>query len=99
MAYKGAPKLYSLKSKESFSTFEAWRQNTLFHLQEDPKFAPYLTPGVTWKKLTPANRHRGFADDGEEVVTAADRKSKEAKNAVVERMLNQVANFYGMGGR
>lgn len=92
MAYKGAPKLYSLKSKESFSTFEAWRQNTLFHLQEDPKFAPYLTPGVTWKKLTPANRHRGFADDGADVA-AADRKSKEAKNAVVERMLNQVANF------
>ena len=93
MAYRGAPKLYSLKQKETFNSFESWRQNMLYHLEEDPKFSPYLSPGITWKKLSPANRYRGFQDDGNEVADAAARKTKEVKNAAVDRMLNQIANF------
>ena len=87
MAYRGAPKLYSLKTKETFTTFEAWRQNMLYHLEEESKFLPYLSSGVTWKKLTPTNKHRGFQDD------PAGGKTKEVKNSTVERMLNQIANF------
>ena len=91
MSYRGAPKLYSLNPKANFSEFEAWRQNVQYHLEEDDKFEPYITSGSTWKKVTAADRFRGFTDDtnAEGAVTV----SREKKNAIVERILNIIANY------
>ena len=90
MSYRGAPKLYPLNPKANFSQFEAWRQNILYHLEEDSKFESYISPGNTWKKVTAGNRFRGFTDDA---VGAENRQSKEKKNSAVERMLNIIANY------
>ena len=79
MSYRGAPKLYPLNTKANFSQFEA------YHLEDDSKFEKYIDSGVTWKKVSTGNRHRGFTDDA---AGTDNGKTKEQKNSAVERMLN-----------
>ena len=87
-----APKQWQLTKHETVNSFENWRQNLMYILALDPNFAPYLADGVTWLKKTAANPARGFEDDGQNVAVAS-RKTAAQKNATVELMLGQIANY------
>ena len=89
MASYSAPKQWKLTEDEDYTSYEAWRQNLLYHLTLQAKFVPFLKDGVTWKKKSAANPNRGFANDaqGDNSQTAAE------KAAVLELMLGQIANF------
>ena len=89
MASNSAPKQWKLSENEDYTSYEAWRQNLLYHLTLQPKFVPYVKEGVTWKKKSAAAPKRGFTDD-----TDGDNKqTAEEKVAVLELMLGQIANF------
>ena len=63
-----APKQWSLKTRETLTSFENWKHNLIYTLSLDPIFALFLEEGLKWeKKKTKANRLRGFGNDGEPI--------------------------------
>ncbi|XP_039264413.2 uncharacterized protein LOC120340183 [Styela clava] len=92
MAAVKAPKQWPLKKCETITSFETWRQNLLYTLALDNNFTPFLAPDVQWEKQTEANPLRGLTDDGE-AVAEDRRKSAIQKNATLELMLGQIANY------
>ena len=87
-----APKQWSLSKHESITSFEAWRQNLQYCLSLDQNFAPFLSDDTTWLKKSPTHPLRGFEDDDEDI-PAARRRTAHQKNAHLELMLGQIANF------
>ena len=90
MASYKPPKQQKLTANETITTFENWRQNLLFLLRCETSFAPYLEDSCTWLKKSAANPLRGFTNDA---AGTANRKTAVQKNAVVEQILNQIANY------
>ncbi len=87
-----APKQWPLTKTETINSFESWKHNLQYTLSLDTDFSPYLVDSYTWGKKTKASPLRGFTDDGEDV-PAAQRKTAVLKNATLELMLGQIANF------
>ena len=75
MASNSAPKQWKLSENEDYTSYEAWRQNLLYHLTLQPKFVPYLKEGATWKKKSAAAPNCGLTDDpaGDNQQTAAEK--------------------------
>ena len=84
-----APRQWNLKDKETISSFESWKSNTLFHLSLCNEFAPFLA--AEWSKASVANH--GLVDDGDEVTDQAKRKTAVQKGIVLDRMLGLIAQY------
>ena len=86
-----APKQWSLSKNETITSFEGWRQNLVYILSLDKKFAPFLIEGVSWKKKSKSDPTRGFTDDNPSEGT--ETLKKEQKVIYLELMLGQIANY------
>ena len=88
-----APKQWALSKNETINTFDSWKQNLVYSLSCDGKFAQFLADGTTWQKRTRANAQtRGFTNDGDEVEEGL-RRTGQQKCIELELMLGQIANF------
>ena len=87
-----APKQWCLSKTESINSFENWKQNLVYTLSLDEKFAPFLIEGVKWLKKSKAQPLRGFVDDTADV-PAASRLTAIQKVCSLELMLRQIANY------
>ena len=92
MAGQRAPKQWSLTKSETITSFENWKQNLMYILSLDNNFSTFLTENYVWQKKTATRPHRGFTDDGDGV-HADRRKTAGQKNAQIELMLGQIANY------
>ncbi len=99
MSVTRAPKQWQLTRKETVSSFESWRQNLLYILSLDPNFAPFLVDGFTWQKKSAQNPTRGFTDDPVQEPPDPNRKTAVQKNALLELMLGQIANYCSIVSR
>ena len=62
-------------------------------LNEDARFAPFLRPGVTWKKTSRSSANRGLSNDGD-TVPEGERLTAAQKVVILDRMmLGQIANY------
>ena len=84
-----APKQWQLSKNETITSYESWRQNLMF-LSLDNNFVPFRE--ATWQKKTASNPHRGLVDDGENIPEAR-RLTAVQKNAHLDLLLGQIANF------
>ena len=87
-----APKQWQLTKNETLNSFTNWKENLLYTLSLDSGFSPFLTENFTWQKKTVATPTRGLQDDGE-AVAVAQRLTAVQKNAKLELMLGQIANY------
>ena len=85
-----APKQWQLTKIETITSYESWRQNLIYVLSLDKNFVPFLD--ATWQKQTTANPRRGLTDDGT-AVPEAKRLTAAQKNAHLDLLLGQIANF------
>ena len=85
-----APKQWQLTKIETITSYESWRQNLIYVLSLDKNFVPFLD--ATWQKQTAANPRRGLTDDGT-AVPEAKRLTAAQKNAHLDLLLGQIANF------
>ena len=81
-----APKQWMLGKEETINKFDNWRQNLIYTLSCDEKFAIFLVDGVKWEKKTRANPTRGLRSDPDGLTAAQ-------KVVSLELMLGQIANF------
>ena len=98
MATHRAPKQWKLTPDETVNSVENWRQNLMYILSLDPHFAPFLGDGVEWQPKSAAHPNRGLLDDGDSVAET-ERKTASQKNAILELMLGQIANYTGVISR
>ena len=92
MASSRAPKQWCLTKTETANSIEVWRENLIFILNEDARFAPFLRPGVTWKKTSRSSANRGLSNDGD-TVPEGERLTAAQKVVILDRMLGQIANY------
>ena len=85
-----APKQWQLTKNETITSYESWRQNLMYILSLDNNFVPFLD--ATWQKQTAANPRRGLTNDGSSV-PESKRLTAAQKNAHLDLMLGQIANF------
>ena len=85
-----APKQWQLTKIETITSYESWRQNLIYVLSLDKNFVPFLE--ATWQKQTASNPRRGLTDDGS-AVPEAQRLTATQKNAHLDLLLGQIANF------
>ena len=85
-----APKQWQLTKIETIASYESWRQNLIYVLSLDKNFVPFLD--ATWQKQTTANPRRGLTNDGS-AVPEAQRLTAAQKNAHLDLLLDQIANF------
>ena len=91
MASSRAPK-QCLTKTETANSIEVWRENLIIILNEDARFAPFLRPGVTWKKTSRSFANRGLSNDGD-TVPEGERLTAAQKVVILDRMLGQIANY------
>ena len=89
----GAPKRWPLNKKASITDFENWKQNQIYTLTREPRFAPFLLDGTTWEKKKNNNPERGFAPDAGHDANPPTGLTAAQKVTNLEIMLNQVANY------
>jgi hypothetical protein len=87
MTSQRAPKQWQLSKCETITTFENWRQNLLYILSMDKDFGEVID--LVWEKKTSTNPHRGLEDDAD----LTTGKTKVQKNAILDLMLGQIANY------
>lgn len=99
------PKIRCLTSSESIATLEAWKNNVLYGLKQNPDFRVYLHDGYVWGKKTRAQPFRCLEDvfvkerfqPEDESKPPQDRlilsKTREDRAAEVDLLLDQVANY------
>ena len=92
MAVNRAPKQWALTREETITSFEGWRQNLVYILSLDANFLPFLSDNATWQKKTSLTPTRGLEDDPN-TVQQDRRLSAAQKNARLELMLGQIANY------
>ncbi len=92
MATARAPKQWQLTTNETITSFENWKQNLVYILSLDHNFALFLEDGYMWQKKSATNPNRGLQSDGEDVPRAI-RRTAAQKNAQLELMLGQIANY------
>ena len=51
-----------LSEDETLTSFEDWKNNLIFYLNQDKTFAPFLKADATWKKSSDSESNRGLAD-------------------------------------
>ena len=86
MASVKAPKQWCLTKNENVNSIEVWKDNLIFILSEDPKFAELLKPGTIWQKKSKSSPNRGFTN-------TSGGETAQQKVVVLERMLGQIANY------
>ena len=87
-----APKQWCLTKAETVNSYESWRHNIIYTLSLDPNFSTFLDEEFHFMKKTKTTPLRGLNDDGEDV--AADKRlTAVQKNASLELMLGQIANY------
>ena len=87
MSFK-CPKPWKLTTNETITSYETWKQNQLYNLVQDAKFAKFLDKDVTWEKQTSANPYRGLEDD-----TTGDKQTRVQKSTTLDMLLGQIASF------
>ena len=87
-----APKPFHLKKTETLGSFEQWKHNQLYNLQSNPVFKPLLASVRTWNVKKANDPTRGLVDDAA-TVADADRKTAAEKAALLQLMLDQIANY------
>ena len=85
-----APKQWQLTKIETITSYESWRQNLIYVLSLDKNFVRFLD--ATWQKQTAANPRWGLTDDGT-AIPEAQRLTAAQKNAHLDLLLGQIANF------
>ena len=93
MAATRAPKQWSLGKVETVNTFNAWKDNLLYTLSLDTKFAPFLVTNYTWGKETTADPNRGFTDDAGANDNPPTGMKKEEKVKNLNLFLGMIANY------
>ena len=80
-----APKQRELTKNETVTTFNSWKENLIFILSLESKFAPFLISTASWEKKSSSNPTRGLTGTS----------SKTAAELVVdlELMLNLIASY------
>ena len=85
-------KLVELSPKLSFTQFEQWRQNVLYHLTLNENFRPFLHIKFGKKTCASPNRDlRGDVASGN--VPDAEGQTAEIKCTIVDQMLEQISNW------
>ena len=99
------PKLRCLTANESIASLEAWRNNIIYGLKQNPDFREYLTDNFIWGKKTRISPNRDLANIyRKELIQQEDRtkepkeelilvKSSEDRAEVVDLLLDQIANY------
>ena len=88
-----APKQWQLTKVENITSFDSWRQNLVYTLSCDEKFAIFLVDGAQWEKRTRTNaKTRGLTNDANSV-PEQKRRTALQKCIDLELMLGQIANF------
>ncbi len=87
-----APKQWCLTKRETFSSFEAWRQNLIYILSLDSNFDIFLAPGASWTKKAGNHPTRGLQAD-DESVPENKRRTAQQKMMHLQLMLGQIANY------
>ena len=54
-----------LTEEETLTSFEDWRNNLLFYLNQDTNFKKFLKSDATWDKASGTVDHRGLASSDE----------------------------------
>ena len=80
----------AINKAETITSYESWRQNLTYILSLDKNFVPFLE--ATWQKQTAASPRRGLTADGS-AVPEAQRLTAAQKNAHLDLLLGQIANF------
>ena len=92
MASSRAPKQWCLTKTETANSIEVWRENFIFILNEDARFAPFLRPDVTWKNTSRSSANRGLSNDGD-TVPEGERLTAAQKVVILDHMRGQIANY------
>ena len=87
-----APKQWQLSKNETLNSFTNWKENLIYTLSLDSNFSPFLLDGFSWLKKSAATPTRGLRNDGESV-PVSQRLNAVQKNAKLELMLGQIANY------
>ena len=70
---------WKLTTEETITSFTNWKENLLYILELDSKFAPFLAEGVSWSDSDTPDR--GFLDDPLSIPEAMRlNKSQKAHN-------------------
>ena len=85
-----APKRWQLTKIETITSYKSWQQNLIYVLSLNKNFVPFLD--ATWWKQTVAIPLRGLTKDGT-TVPEAERLTAAQKNAQLDLLLGQIANF------
>ena len=88
-----APKQWALGKTETITTFNAWKDNLLYILSLETKFASFLVPDATWAKHTSTDPNRGYTDDAgvNDTPPTGQKKEEKVKNLLL--FLGQIANY------
>ena len=79
----------ALTKIKAITSYESWRQNLIYVLSLNKD----LFPSLMQQKRTAANTRRGITNDGT-TVAEAQRLTATQKNAHLDLLLSQIANFY-----
>ena len=93
MAASRAPKQWALGKNETVTTFNAWKDNLVYILSLEPKFAAFLVPDFEWQKHSSADPNRGFQDDAGVNNDPPTGSKKEDKVKNLTLFLGQIANY------
>ena len=88
-----APKQWALGKVETLTTFNAWKDNLLYILSLEVKFAPFLVADATWSKYSSTDVNRGFTDDPGVNNNPPTGITKEEKVKHLNLFLGQIANY------
>ena len=83
-----APKIWSLTTSETFTTFTNWKENLTYSLSLDARFAPLMQDDATWEDGDAVDH--GYVDDP---VDNANRQTAAQKVRLLHLMLGQIANY------
>ncbi len=92
MAVNRAPKQWALMREETITSFEGWHQHLVYILSLDANFLPFLSDNATWQKKISLTPTRGLESDPN-TIPEDRRLSAAQKNARLELMLGQIANY------
>ena len=93
MAASRAPKQWALGKVETVTTFNAWKDNLLYILSLEAKFATFLANAATWSKYSSSDPNRGFTDDPGADDNPPTGLKKEEKVKNLNLFLGQIANY------
>ena len=75
---------------ESIQAYEVWKYSVLYSLRQEPDFKPFLIDGLVFGAKTALAPSRRLTDDP---TGTQNRKSKEDKCAIVDFLLDTIAQY------